>query len=157
MTHHDAGQPAEKPTTEPNSSPDSQLLVGRLVRFVGCGAAGLVGVLGLIGLVLSAALVPRRVVGCIVEPGPNLALTLAVFAIACGTAALLGCARRATAGFVGGGLLVLAGAMSWGSWAAGVDWYALALGLLFVLTATLATCIEEFPTALLRAAARKTS
>ena len=78
-----------------------------------------------------------------------------MFVVAAGTAALLACARRTTAGFVGGGLLVWAGAMTSGGWAGGVDWYGLTLGVIFLAAATLATCIEEFPARLLKGATGK--
>lgn len=121
-----------------------------MVRLIGSGIAGFIAVTGLLGLLASAFLFPRRQFGCIVEPRPEPAFVVMVFALACGTAALLGCARQATAGFVGGFLLLAAALSVSRHAAAGADTYAIVLGVMFLVVATLATCIEQFPTQLLR-------
>lgn len=156
MTNHGADQQSTPSPAAETHLPGQQLVLGRIVRFAAGGLAGLVGVVGLLALLVSAAVTPRRYSGCIVEPEPNLLLAAAVFVLACGTAALLACARRTTAGFVGGTALAILGVSTMGYAARGVDLYAITLGAVFLVGATLATCIEEFPADLLRGPARKT-
>lgn len=121
-----------------------QFVVGRVIRLIGSGLAGIVGIIAMINcLILN--LMPRRTIGCIVETGPDLFGCLIIVTSGALVAALLGCARTTTAGLIGSTLLgVLGFAVGPGDDFLGF----LALGLAGILLATgvIGKCVEEFPT-----------